>query len=523
VSPHTSHVNTYIDDVGDAHVVEPDGGGATPVARLVQATKRFGATLALSDLDLEIQPGETHALLGRNGAGKSTAVAALTGLLGLDSGKIEIAGEAPTQHRSGQGATVSCLYQHSTLVPTLTVMENMFIDLMVHGPRRVPWRHMRQRSQATLDEWGIEVDARAPVHQLSFGDRQLVEVVRALGRGSQLVILDEPTAKLDGQQTDRLFKHMAAFQEKGVAFLFISHFLSEIFEVCDRATVMRDGTNVLTADVGSLSSDQLVEAMVGGTGAAYAPEPPPLPDQSREPVLVVRSGTVSDWCYGVDLQVRPGEIVGLAGAESAGATQFGEAVIGLRRLDAGDVKVDGQAMSRRRSVRRTIDSGISYVPEDRKARGIVPGMSVEENVSLSVLPKMGRGGWIGPRRRAGLADGLVVACGVKADGIRSSISSLSGGNQQKVVVGRALASQPKVLVLDTPTNGVDVASAAQLYQVLVEAARDGLGVLVISDSISELRLCHRVEVMFQGRLTASFGHDWKEEEMIAAIEGATHT
>src|SRR5215213_2238286 len=504
------------------------GEHSTSAPALVEArdvSKRFGATQALTQASIAIHERESHALVGRNGAGKSTLVGVLTGLARADEGEVRFAGRPAPRlgDRKAWKGEVACVYQKSTLLPGLSVAENLFINDYPGGAGPlVSWRALYDRAEAVLAEWGIDVDPRAEAGKLRVEDRQRVEIARSLATGSRFLILDEPTARLEGPAIRRLFEQIARLREAGVAILYISYHLEEIYEICDTVTVLRDGRVVHAGTVEQLPRDELVTHMVGHRGEA---DPTTGEEHSRRPahgagaagdeLLRVDGLAVDDWCADVSFGVRRGELVGLAGLAGSGKAQVAEAIAGLRKQTAGSVQVDGRPVPAG-DVQTAIKHGIGFVPQDRHAEGFAPNLSIEENMTLTLLDRLGRFGFVSPRARRRLAERMMGSLEVVASGPEQLVAKLSGGNQQKVVVGRALLTEPRVLVVASPTAGVDVASKEALFRTLTSVPE--LAVLVVSDELDELSHCDRVLVMFDGRVVGEFG-TWHERELVAAIEG----
>lgn len=500
-----------------------------PTVEAIGVSKRFGATTALRDISVAIQQGESRALLGRNGAGKSTLVNIITGLTRPDEGELRFAGEmAPKpSEREAWLPLAACVYQRSTLLRDLTVAENLFMAGYPRGRSGlISWRQLRAKAEEVLDEWSIHVPPSTEAHRLGVEDRQLVEIARALVSGARFVILDEPTARLEGPAIRRLFSRIGQLRAAGVTVLYISHHLDEIYEVCDTVTVLRDARIVHSGAVADLPKQSLVAAMVGGKdGEPHAVESLRYgrPPRSRAlsasgtaaPALRVESLGIDSWCKDVSFEVQAGEVVGLAGLAGSGKAQVAEAIAGLRSPHAGRVLVDGVAVPPG-AVRAAIAHGIGFVPQDRHADGFVPSLSIEENMTLSVLDRLGRFGFISGRSRRCLAEPLMDSLEVVASSPAQPVAQLSGGNQQKVVVGRALLTEPSVLVVVSPAAGVDVASKDALFGTLT--SMPGVAVLIVSDEVDELSHCDRVLVMFDGQLSMEFD-SWDERELVAAIEG----
>src|SRR5579862_810827 len=477
-----------------------------PAAEAEAIWKSFFRTRALQDVSVSVNSGECHALVGRNGAGKSTLVGVLTGLLKPDAGTVRLYGEpAPAPgDRAAWQERVACVYQRSMVVPSLSVGENIFLNRT--GGSLVRWRELRRQARSLLLEWGFDLDVDQPAAELSVEQKQVVEIARALAVGARFLILDEPTASLESRAIERLFERVRRVKANGVAILYISHHLEEIYEICDRATVLRDGKLVVSAPVADIDHERLVAAMVGSNVASTIREHT-APAGDGRPRLRVRDlsatgplGVVA----GVSLTVHPRECVGLFGLRGSGTATIADAVVGLVKPSGGEIEIDGD---------------VGYVPEDRHARGFVPTLGVDENLTLSILGRLSRFGIVsGPRRRAA-AEAISSRLQIVASSGDQPLAELSGGNQQKVVVGRALAAQPSVLVVVSPTVGVDVASKEALLGVVDGAREDGAAVLLVSDDLDELRICTRVLVVHRGEIVRELlEQPWNRHELIADAE-----
>ncbi|MGY4739121.1 sugar ABC transporter ATP-binding protein [Streptomyces sp. ATMOS53] len=491
-----------------------------PVVEATGIVKRFGPTVALNGARITIRPGETHALVGRNGAGKSTLVSVLTGLQAPDEGTVTFGGSAAPRlaDRDAWRQRVACVYQKSTIIPTLTVAENLFLNRHHHGRGRlISWPGVRRRAQETLSTWSVDVDPQTPAGELDVEQRQFVEIARALSFGARFIILDEPTAQLDAAAISRLFDRIRDLQRQGVTFLFISHHLQEIYEICDMVTVFRDARHILTAPVAELPRTELVAAMTGEAAADRREVRASSLDAEATAALSVRALTGET--YGdVTFRVGAGEIVGLAGAAGSGRTEIAETVVGLRAADSGGVEIAGQRPGAG-SVPAALAAGAGFVPQDRHHQGFVPDMSIADNATLSVPGRLGHHGFISAQRRDRLAAAMIEKLAIKTPGPDLPVSALSGGNQQKVVMARALADDPRLLVLINPTAGVDVRSKEFLLGKVEEIAEAGTGVLIASDELDDLRMCDRVLVMFQGRVTSEITRGWHDHDLVAAMEG----
>lgn len=486
-------------------------------------TKRFGATTALSEARLEVREGESHALVGRNGAGKSTLVSILTGLQAPDEGTVEFAGEpAPALNdREAWRRRVACVYQKSTIIPSLSVAENLFLNRQQRSGAAISWRRMRAEAQNLLDAWSLSVNAADLASELSVEQRQMVEIARALSFGANFIILDEPTAQLDGKAIERLFDRLRGLREKNIATLFISHHLSEIFEICDTVTVFRDARHIVTSPVRDMNQDELVSAMTGEQGIVDLSGGAST-IRSGTPALVVDDLALGEVYRGVSFEVAPGEVVGITGSGSSGRIALAESIVGLRKPDAGSVSVTGARVPGG-SVPAALKAGIGFVPRDRHHEGLVEGMSLAENITMTVGDRISRAGIISNRKRDDVARQMIHDLSIRASGPEQIVGALSGGNQQKVVMGRAIAAKPRALVLMHPTAGVDVRSKATLLEAIDTVRVDGAGVVIVSDELDDLRPCDRVLVMVHGRIAKEFERGWADADVVAATEGITES
>ncbi|MFI6324067.1 sugar ABC transporter ATP-binding protein [Nonomuraea sp. NPDC050556] len=476
--------------------------------------KRFGPTTALNNAGIVIAEGETHALIGRNGAGKSTLVSILTGLQRPDEGEVLFHGEpAPAlADRDAWRRQVACVYQKSTIIPALTVAENLFLNRQSDGGP-ISWKALRARARDLLETYQVEVDADALAGDLSVEQRQLVEIARALSFGARFIILDEPTAQLDGPAIERLFERMRALREQGVTMMYISHHLDEVYEICQSVTVFRDATHVITKPVEDLPHQALVDAMTGEATAAYV-------HRSRtagtDVVLSAENLTLSGKYQDIELVIRQGEVVGLAGSGSSGKVGLAETLVGLHKPDAGQVLVNGLKI---KDVPSALKAGLGFVPQDRHHEGFVPLLSVGENATIPIAHKLGRFGIVSPARRRAKAVQMIEDLDIKTEGPDQPVGDLSGGNAQKVVFARALVDDPKALVVINPTAGVDVKAKQALLGAVEDAVDRGAGAVLVSDELDDLRICDRVLVMFHGRVVKDVPRGWSDHELVAAMEG----
>ncbi|MEU5025835.1 sugar ABC transporter ATP-binding protein [Streptomyces milbemycinicus] len=499
-------------------------GARPPLVEAIGITKRYGPTVALLDAGIAVEAGESHALVGRNGAGKSTLVSVLTGLTRPERGTVRYdGGPAPAlADRAAWRRRVACVYQRSTTIDELSVAENLFLGRQPVTPRGrvISRRRMRRQARALLDEWGVPVDETARAGGLSVEDTKLVEIARALSRGTRFIVLDEPTAQLDSRATDRLFAHMRRLQEAGVTFLYISHHLREVYEVCQAVTVLRDARRIVTAPVGAMPPGKLIEAMTGERGGLPVPHtaPPPRPFGATAPAAVRLERLSGPDFHDVSLAVAAGEVVGLAGLAGSGSHQLGAALAGLYRTSGGRAWIFGRPL-RTGSVPAALAAGVGCLPRDRHHEGLVPLLSVAENITMPISGRLGPLGLIAPKARDAVARRAIADLGIGTEGPAQPLSELSGGNQQKVVLARALAIDPRVLVLIDPTAGVDVGAKRALLAAAIRARAEGRAVLVVSDQLEDLRVCDRVLVMFNGFVTAEYPAGWRDGELLAAVEG----
>ncbi|WP_436531243.1 sugar ABC transporter ATP-binding protein [Actinoplanes sp. HUAS TT8] len=482
-------------------------------------TRRYGATTALDGVDLAVRSGEIHALVGRNGAGKSTLVSILTGLQRADAGEVTFDGRPapPPVDRGAWRQRVACVYQQSTVIPTLTVAENLFLNRQRTRRGLIDWRGLRRQAAELLERYGVGIDPAVLARDLTVEQSQLVEIARALSFGARLIILDEPTARLDGAAIGRLFERMRDLRADGVTFLFISHHLQEVYEICQTVTVFRDARHVLTEPVADLPHEALVRAMTGHDSRSAA-DASPAAKPGDEVVLTVDDLRLPGHFDHVDLRIRAGELVGLTGSGSSGKVALAETIAGLRRAQGGSVAVNATTI-RSADVRAAVAAGLGYLPQDRHREGLVPLLSVAENATMTVTDRLGPAALVLPARQRAAANRMIAEYDIRTEGPDQRVDGLSGGNAQKVVLARALARDPKALVLVSPTAGVDVRSKESLLGAVVAAAAKGTGVLIVSDELDDLRACDRVLVMFHGRIVAEKPRGWTDADLVAAVEG----
>ncbi|MFL5606473.1 MAG: sugar ABC transporter ATP-binding protein [Gemmatimonadaceae bacterium] len=470
--------------------------------RASNIAKAFAGVQALRDASLELRGGEIHALVGENGAGKSTFIRILTGATQPDAGELALGDErvCDLSPRRARRLGIAAIYQQPALFPELTVAENVAIGVEEGGPwGRANWSAWRRRASALLQLVGARIDPDAEVSELSMPEQQLVEIARALGANAKVLILDEPTASLGEEDTQNLFRVVRELRDHGVGMIYISHRLEELPLIADRVTVLRDGVTIETRDMREVSQRQLIQLMVGRELSAVFPKRTvPIGDSTLElRDVCCRAAGVND----VTLTVRAGEIVGLAGLVGAGRTELARAIFGLTPADAGDMRIRGQPVTVR-SPADAIGLGIAYVPEDRRRHGVVLPMSIVSNMTLAALDEVSAAGAmsaIEAEKERRIAVDLTGRLGVKTSSIYTRVDALSGGNQQKVALARWLVRCPSLLILDEPTQGVDVGAKAEIHSLMVRLAGEGVAILMISSELPEiLGMSDRIVVMHGG-------------------------
>ena len=502
-------------------VIAPD---RAPLLQAIDVAKSYGGVRALRGATLELRAGEVHGLVGENGAGKSTLIKILTGAVRPDGGEIVVEGRPLLQHspRAAKAKGIAAIYQQPALFPELSVAENLATGVEAHRAwGRIDWGARRARAVQLLARVGARIDPDAEAGDLSMPEQQLVEIARALGADAKVLILDEPTASLAYDDARNLFRVIGELRARGVGLIYITHRLEELPEIADRVTVLRDGQTIGTRDMRDVTRDQLIQMMVGRELSAVFPK---RAVAIGEPMLELRGvGCVPAGVHDVTLDVHAGEIVGLAGLVGAGRTALARIVFGLTPADAGEIRVRGRRVSIG-SPAEAIALGIGYCPEDRRQHGIVPEMPVSANVTLAALDRFSDGRPLGAfdfaRERSVAAD-YVRRLGIRTPSIFTRVGSLSGGNQQKVALSRWLLTEPSVLILDEPTQGIDVGAKAEIHSLMVGLAEQGVAIVMISSELPEiLGMSDRVAVMRGGTVVEVLGRDEaSQEHLLAAALG----
>ncbi|AEV85062.1 ribose transport system ATP-binding protein [Actinoplanes sp. SE50] len=479
-------------------------------------SKSYGGARALTDVTFVVEPGEIHVLLGENGAGKSTLVKIAAGVVASDTGTVDVGGVSlpPGNVQAAQAAGVNIIHQEPRLFGDLDVVGNIYLD---RPPRRwgtIDWAAAIRETQKLLDRVGCRVSPRAKVRDLSVADQQMVDIAAALRRDPKVLIVDEPTASLTPAEVARLFSNLRGLRDRGVAIVFIGHRLEEIMEIADRITVLRDGELVTVVRAAETDADALVRAMAGrAVEEAAAPAARPTGDV----LLRVRDLASAGAFREVSFDVRAGEVVGLAGLVGAGRTEIAEAIFGVRSREGGTVEV-GTSRSRPRNAAQAVRAGLVYVPEDRARHGLAVRCSIRENATVGLLSSLARHGVRRGRRERETAAGAIRQYAVRAASTEQPVSSLSGGNQQKIAVAKWLLTGPQVVIVDEPTRGVDVGAKAAIHRIVLDLADRGIAIVVISSETKELRLlADRILVVREGRLAGELGRADATDERIVAL------
>lgn len=487
-----------------------------PILQLRNITKTFPGVKALDNVHFDVYPGEVHALLGENGAGKSTLIKIVSGVYKPDDGEIRLDGEVVhfNNPREAQQRGIATIYQELSLYPALTVAENIF---MGHAPRRygaIDWGAMNRKARELLDSLEIyDLDVGRNVGSLTVGNRQRVEIAKALSMNARILIMDEPTASLTEADVERLFSTVRLLRDRGVSIIYISHRLQEVFQLTDRVTVLRDGQYVDTRPTKEVTEDDLIAMMVGRSIDNLFPK---LPAEIKSTVLEVRNLRRKPLTLDVSFSVRAGEIVGLAGLVGSGRSEVAQVIFGFTPAESGQILVEGKPV-RISTPGAAMRHGIAYVPEDRGTQGLIKPMDVTQNLSLAVLRSLSTASFIRRGEEVRLAERTIEKLGIRAYSVRQIVGKLSGGNQQKVVVGKWLASKPKVLIMDEPTRGIDVGAKSEIHRLMSELAQQGIAILMISSELPEiLGMSDRILVMRQGRIVAEFTREEATQEKVAA-------
>jgi len=491
---------------------------STPVIRMEHIHKSFGGVHALNDVQISVYAGEVHALLGENGAGKSTLIKTMTGVYQPDSGEIYLYGE-PVRFsgpREAQQQGIGAIYQEPSLFPDLDIAENIVAGRQPTRAGRVDWRAMYREAEELLGQLGVDLNPHTKARNLSVAQQQTVEIARALSLNAKLLIMDEPTSSLTLTEVEELFRIIRQLRASGTAIIFISHRLEELFQVADRVTILRDGQYVDTREMSGVKTEELIEMMVGRQVDELFPKQVAPRGELR---LQVQNLSAPGKFEDVSFELRAGEILGLAGLIGAGRTDVARALFGILPVKSGSIFVDGRPVTIG-SPQQAMDLGMGFVPEDRQHHGLVLPMSIATNITLPILPHFVKFGWLQDRQAKQAAAAAARRLEVKCSSIDQKAKELSGGNQQKVVLAKWLETNPRILILDEPTRGIDVGTKAAVHQLMSDLANEGVAILMISSELPEiLGMSDRILVMREGRITGEFlrGEATQEKIMAAAV------
>ncbi len=501
----------------------PNASAGQAALELRDVAKSFGSVVALKSASLRAESGSIHALVGENGAGKSTMVKIVAGLYRRDAGDYLLEGRS-VDFRStadAKAAGVAVIYQEPTLFPDLSVTENIFMGRQpTRRWGRIDRRAMREEAVALFARLGVAVDPDRPAEGLSIADQQIIEIAKAISLQARVLVMDEPTAALSGNEVDRLMTVARTLRDSGCAVVFISHRFDEVFALCDTITVMRDGAYISTDPITEVTVDEVVRRLVGREVTELYPK---QPAEIGDVLLEVRGLTQTGLFHDVDLTVRSGEIVGLAGLVGAGRSEVAQAVFGVDPYEAGEVRVGGTLLRGGNPV-RAMELGLALVPEDRRKHGLVLDSSISRNVTMATQRRLSTAGLITTDAENTAARDWAARLSVKAAALDTLAGTLSGGNQQKVVLAKWLSTDPRVLIIDEPTRGIDVGTKAEVHRLLSSLAQQGLGILMISSELPEvLGMADRVVVLSEGRVTAELARGAATPESVMHAATASHT
>jgi ribose transport system ATP-binding protein len=478
-------------------------------------SKSFPGVKALDHVNLELYTGKVLALLGENGAGKSTLMKILSGVYTKDSGDIYFEGNKIDIHspKHAQSLGIAIIHQELNLLPYLSIAENIFIgrEFTKNMTGRIDWKKLYRESKKYLEQLGVTIDPRTLVKNLSVGEQQMVEIAKALSLDAKIIIMDEPTDALTNKETEKLFKVIRTLKQNGKAIVYISHRLKEIFEICDDVTVMRDGKYIGSANVKNIDQEKLIEMMVGRKLEDKFPRKILKPGKEMIRVEhLSKKGVLKD----VNLSVRSGEVVGLSGLMGAGRTELAKAIFGALKIDSGDIYLEGEKV-KINNPKDAVSLGIAYVSEDRKMEGLILKLSVRHNMTLSALGQFSTAGQINANKESRQVEEYIKKLAIKTPSSLQRVKNLSGGNQQKVVLSKWMMINPKVLILDEPTRGVDVGAKVEIYELINKLKESGVAIIMISSEMPEVMgISDRIVVMHEGKITGEFTHDEVSQEKI---------
>lgn len=489
------------------------------VLEMKEIVKTFPGVKALKGVDFKVQPGEIHALMGENGAGKSTLIKVLTGLHTKDSGEIIFEGQAvnPSTPLEAEQIGISTIYQELNLIPHLTIYENIYLGREPKKGSLIDWKREISDSQKLLNDIGLDIDVKQKLGEQSTAVQQMVAISRALAVNAQLVVMDEPTSSLDKSEVKLLFNVINRLKEQGIAVIFISHRFEEIYEICDRVTILKDGDLEGDYDLVDLPELKLIEKMVGREIEENREIRQPSSKKYNEVVCSLINASTNK-LKDVNLEINRGEIVGLAGLLGSGRSEIGTAIFGADMLDKGQIKIDENVV-KIKSLRQTIARGFALIPEDRRVSGIIPNMSVKDNISLANFSNISKSGVISKKKQDEIANKYISDLQIKTPTPDQAVKLLSGGNQQKVILARWLCTNPRLIILDEPTRGIDIGAKAEVENLIGKLADDGISVLLISSDMPELiRNSDRIVVLNDGNVMKELvGEEMTQDNIMKAI------
>ncbi|USK52728.1 sugar ABC transporter ATP-binding protein [Cytobacillus solani] len=486
-----------------------------PIIQMKGISKAFSGNIVLEKVDFEIMPGEVHALMGENGAGKSTLMKILTGIYERDAGTVSVRGSEVhfKNAKEAEMAGIAVIHQELNIIPYLTVTENMFLgkELTFGKFGMTKDKEMKQKTKEYLNRLGIDIDPAIEAGNLSVGQQQMIEIARAVAANTEVLIMDEPTAALTDREIEALFKVIHSLKEQGVGIVYISHRMEEIFQICDRISVLRDGQFIGVKAIPETNFDEIVKMMVGRQLGDRFPERDTTIGSER---LKVANFSSKGSFENVHFTIHQGEILGVAGLMGAGRTEIMEAIFGYRKVQEGKLFIDGKE-TKIKSPYDAIKAGIGFITEDRKSEGLVLDLSVRENFSLTNLNKISKKNIISAKEEASFVDEMIQKLHVKTSSSEQLVKSLSGGNQQKIVIGKWLGINPKILILDEPTRGVDVGAKKEIYQIMNELTKLGVSIIMVSSELPEiLGMSDRILVIHEGKVSAILNKSEADQEMI---------
>lgn len=483
--------------------------------------KGFDGNPVLKEVNFTLKTGEVHALVGQNGAGKSTLVKLINGFHQRDGGEIRLFGEESyfATPKDAQAKGIAMVYQDLSLIPSLSVADNIFLTHSQQRSALISNRDRVRQAEPILATLGVDIDPRQKVESLSVGEQQFIEIAKAMAMDARILVLDEPTASLSNNEINALFAVIEKLKSRGISIIYITHYMSDIMRICDAVTVLRDGYTVLETQTADTSVDALVEAMLGSkTDTDFIWDRPATSTSETVPLLELCNVTTCD-LDAVSLKVMPGQVVGLAGLLGSGRTEILEAIYGLTPIQSGEVRVNGRAVNIH-SPRQAIENGINMVPEERRSQGLVLDFSVEDNVLMASFDRISRSMVLNKAKGQSMVEATIKKLGVKTTGVSQPVRFLSGGNQQKVVIGKCLSTDAKVLLLDDPTFGIDINAKYEIMKIVNQYVAQGNGVIFVSSEYAEVgSFCDVIYVVNKGRIVRHFsGQRMTEDALLAAVQ-----